>query len=94
MIIWITVILQWMVLVQWLLSNIEPFNKEHEDLIFWMLFGFATINSSIQELVKKKVLHNTIKIIGDDNKIGIVNVYFFRILYKISLLIFRTVRSS
>lgn len=59
MIIWIAVILQWMVLVQWLPSNIEPFDKAHEDLIFWMLFGFATINSSIQELVKKKVLHTS-----------------------------------
>jgi hypothetical protein len=74
MIIWVAVILQWMVLVQWLPSNIDPFDKAHEDLIFWMLFGFATINSSIQELVKKKVLHTTIKINGDDNTINVINV--------------------
>lgn len=73
MIIWIVVILQWMVLVQWLPSNIEPFDKAHEDLLFWMLFGFATVNSSIQELVKKKVLQTTIKIDGDDNKIDILH---------------------
>lgn len=73
MIIWIVVILQYMVLVQWLPSNIEPFDKAHEDLLFWMLFGFATVNSSIQEIVKKKVLHTTIKINGDDNKIDILH---------------------
>lgn len=73
MIIWIVVILQWMVLVQWLPSNIEPFDKAHEDLIFWMLFGFATVNSSIQKLIDKKMSYTSIKIDGDDNMIEILH---------------------